>query len=186
MLRQSQHEITIATAEPFVTDWVDELGGLLKRDLRRVVANPQDIKRYLGEFYNLARSMKRAGETSKGELTLRNFEQLVELGKAGNLDASDIGVANVKFLKNAKTIDSWNKTGFINSKVDYGIGKTAFLLRFVLAHEGLHTTIVGTSKPEHLAANVAVAGQGPLAADLVDEAKRRIRAALGSRKEDEG
>ncbi len=61
-----------------------------------------------------------------------------------------------------------------------GIGKTAFLLRFVLAHADLHTTIVGTSKPEHLAANVAVAGQGPLPAELADEAKKRIRAALES------
>jgi len=61
-----------------------------------------------------------------------------------------------------------------------GLGKTAFLLRFVLAHSDLHTTIVGTSKPEHLAANVAVASQGPLPADLVSEAERRIRAALSA------
>ena len=44
---------------------------------------------------------------------------------AGNLDPSNIGVANPKFLKNAKIIDGWNKTGFINSKVDYGVGKDA-------------------------------------------------------------
>ena len=47
--------------------------------------------------------------------------------KAGNLDASDIGVANPKFLKNAKLIDKWNKEGLINSKVDYGTAKNAFL-----------------------------------------------------------
>lgn len=47
--------------------------------------------------------------------------------KVGNLDASDIGLANPKFLKNAKLIDAWNKSGFINSKVDYGVGKDAFL-----------------------------------------------------------
>ena len=46
---------------------------------------------------------------------------------ANNLDPSNIGVANLKFLKNAKMIDGWNKTGFINSKVDYGVGKNAFL-----------------------------------------------------------
>ena len=37
---------------------------------------------------------------------------------AGNLDPSNIGVANPKFLKNAKLIDEWNKEGLINSKVD--------------------------------------------------------------------
>ena len=31
--------------------------------------------------------------------------------KAGNLDPSDIGVANPKFLKNAPLIDKWNKEG---------------------------------------------------------------------------
>jgi len=61
-----------------------------------VFANPADIKRYLGEFYNLARSMKRAQEASKGELSLaRNFEQLVELGKHGQLDANDQHVVHI-------------------------------------------------------------------------------------------
>ena len=47
--------------------------------------------------------------------------------RAGNLDPSDIGVANPKFLKNASLIDKWNKAGLINSKVDYGARKDAFL-----------------------------------------------------------
>jgi general secretion pathway protein E len=87
--------LTVATAEPFMRAWADELESMLKLDVKFVFANPVDIKRYLGEFYNLARSMKRAGETSKGELTLRNFEQLVELGKAGNLDANDQHVVHI-------------------------------------------------------------------------------------------
>ena len=38
--------------------------------------------------------------------------------KAGNLDPSDIGVANPKFLKNAPLIDKWNKEGLIRSQVN--------------------------------------------------------------------
>ena len=57
-----------------------------------------------------------------------------------------------------------------------GMGKTEFLLRFVLGHEDLHTTIVGTSKPEHLAANVVAAQKGPIPAELRREAKRRLAA----------
>lgn len=57
-----------------------------------------------------------------------------------------------------------------------GMGKTEFLLRFVLGHEDLHTTIVGTSKPEHLAANVVAAQKGPISAELRQEAKRRLAA----------
>jgi arabinogalactan oligomer/maltooligosaccharide transport system substrate-binding protein len=47
--------------------------------------------------------------------------------KAGNLDASDVGVANTRFLRQAAKIDAWNRSGLINSKVDYGTAKDAFL-----------------------------------------------------------
>lgn len=47
--------------------------------------------------------------------------------KVGNLDPSDIGVANPAFLKNAKLIDKWNKEGLINSKVDSSTAQDAFL-----------------------------------------------------------
>ncbi len=64
--------------------------------MKLVFANPVDIRRYLGEFYNLARSMKKAQETSKGQLSLAsNFEQLVELGQRGNLDANDSHVVHI-------------------------------------------------------------------------------------------
>ena len=46
---------------------------------------------------------------------------------AGNLDPSNIGVANPKFLANAPMIDQWNKTGLINAKVDDGAASSAFL-----------------------------------------------------------
>ena len=49
------------------------------------------------------------------------------LNKAGNLDASDIGVANKTFLRNASLIDTWNKSGLISSKIDYDVAKNAFL-----------------------------------------------------------
>jgi arabinogalactan oligomer / maltooligosaccharide transport system substrate-binding protein len=48
------------------------------------------------------------------------------VNRAGNLDPSDIGVANPLFLKNAKIIDRWNKEGLINSKTDYSTCNSAF------------------------------------------------------------
>ncbi len=88
--------LTVATGEPFVRSWADELEKILKLEVKLVFANPQDIRRFLGEFYNLARSMKKAQETSKGQLSLaRNFEQLVELGQRGNLDANDSHVVHI-------------------------------------------------------------------------------------------
>jgi len=88
--------LTVATAEPFIRAWADELEKILKLEVKLVFANPVDIRRFLGEFYNLARSMKKAQETSKGQLSLaRSFEQLVELGQKGNLDANDSHVVHI-------------------------------------------------------------------------------------------
>ena len=47
--------------------------------------------------------------------------------RAGNLDPSDIGVANPAFVKNAALIDKWNKEKLISSKVDGAAAQNAFL-----------------------------------------------------------
>ena len=44
---------------------------------------------------------------------------------AGNLDPSDIGVANKKFLANAPVIDRWNRRS-VRSSVTDGIAQTLF------------------------------------------------------------
>src|SRR5579864_3816274 len=89
-------ELTVATSEPFVRAWADELEKILHLRIKLVFANPQDIKRFVGESFTLARSIKKASETTRGELSLaRNFEQLVELGRRGTLDANDQHVVHI-------------------------------------------------------------------------------------------
>jgi aryl-alcohol dehydrogenase-like predicted oxidoreductase len=56
------------------------------------------------------------------------------------------------------------------------MGRLEFVLRFTLSHPGLSSTIVGTSKLEHLQANVTFAEKGPLPAELYEEAKSRLAA----------
>jgi general secretion pathway protein E len=88
--------LTVATGEPFVRSFADELEKILKLSVRFVFSNPQDVKRYLGEFYNLARSMKKAQDQSKGDFAYaRNFEQLVELGRHVHLDANDRHIVHI-------------------------------------------------------------------------------------------
>ena len=88
-------EVVIATAEPFINDWVDEVERQAKRSVRRVVANPQDIHRYTAEFFALAKSVRTA-KKSGGNAGGASFEQLVELGKSNKqLDANDQGVVQV-------------------------------------------------------------------------------------------
>jgi general secretion pathway protein E len=86
----SGREVTIATAEPLMSSWEAELAQMLRLSIKRVFSNPLDIERYQGEFFNLAKSMKRAEAAGVQTSGLTNFEQLVELGKAGRtLDAND-------------------------------------------------------------------------------------------------
>ena len=58
-----------------------------------------------------------------------------------------------------------------------GASQTEFMLRFTLSHPDLHTTIVGTANPDHLATNLEAARKGPLAPDVYAEAKRRLDSA---------
>ena len=55
-----------------------------------------------------------------------------------------------------------------------GASRTEFMLRFTITHPGMHTTIVGTANPDHLADNVAAAAKGPLPHDVYEEAKTRL------------
>jgi len=47
--------------------------------------------------------------------------------KNGALNPHKLGIANKVFLKNASLIDKWNNEGLIDSKIDYGQAKNAFL-----------------------------------------------------------
>ncbi len=88
-------EVVVATAEPFVTDWVAEVERQLRRSVRRVLASPVEIPRFTAEFYALAKSV-RAASKAGGGAGGSSFEQLVELGKTNRqLDANDQGVVQV-------------------------------------------------------------------------------------------
>jgi general secretion pathway protein E len=89
-------EATIATCEPFVHEWEDQLAQILRLDIKRVIANPLDIQSYIVEFFNLAKSVKGASEKDKGAYSeIANFEQLVQLGRSGKLDANDQHVIHI-------------------------------------------------------------------------------------------
>ncbi|WP_137894336.1 GspE/PulE family protein [Ramlibacter sp. 2FC] len=88
-------EVVVATAQPFVSDWVAEVERQSRRSVRRVLASPQDIQRYTAEFYALAKSV-RAAQRAGGQGGAASFEQLVELGRSNKqLDANDQGVVQV-------------------------------------------------------------------------------------------
>jgi general secretion pathway protein E len=92
----NDREVTIASAQPFVQSWEDNLRHVLKRDIRRVIANPEDLQRYSVEFYRLARSVTGANATDQKASGVGNFEQLLNLGSMSQEpDANDAHVVNI-------------------------------------------------------------------------------------------
>ncbi len=92
-------QVTFATCEPFDTTWAADLAQMLRRDVHRVVSSPIDINRYLQEFYGVQRSIQLAqdakGNAHDPSSAILNFEQLVELGKAGEVGADDRHVVHI-------------------------------------------------------------------------------------------
>ncbi len=89
------NEVVVATAEPYITDWVGEVERQTRRSVRRVIASPGEITRYTAEFFALAKSVRSAMKSGSGN-TGASFEQLVELGKSNKqLDANDQSVVQV-------------------------------------------------------------------------------------------
>ncbi|MDG5976704.1 type IV pilus assembly protein tapB [Hydrogenophaga taeniospiralis CCUG 15921] len=88
-------EVVVATAEPFIRDWVPEVERQTRKSVRLVLASPMDVARYTAEFFALAKSVRAANKLG-GQAGFGSFEQLVELGKANKqLDANDQHVVQV-------------------------------------------------------------------------------------------
>ncbi|MBD8191212.1 Flp pilus assembly complex ATPase component TadA [Pseudomonas fluorescens] len=86
------HTVTVASAQPHVSSWESGLAQVLKRSIKRVVANPQDIQRCISEFYRLAKSV--SGADQKVAVP-GNFE-LLNLGASEQEpDANDAHIVNI-------------------------------------------------------------------------------------------
>lgn len=88
--------VTIASSQPFVKSWEANLTHVLKRPIKRVVANPVDLQRFTVEFYRLAKSVSGATANDQKISGTGNFEQLLNLGASDQEpDANDAHVVNI-------------------------------------------------------------------------------------------
>ncbi len=93
----SATELTIASANPYISGWEAEIEKITRRKVRLVIANPLDIAQYTAQFFALAKSIKGAHRSNGQDLAMRNnFEQLVEMGAANKqVDANDQHIINI-------------------------------------------------------------------------------------------
>ncbi|MBC4938565.1 GspE/PulE family protein [Pseudomonas lactis] len=86
------HSVTVASAQPHITTWEAGLCQVLKRTIKRVVANPRDIQRCINEFYRLAKSVSGADQ----KMTVPGNVDLLSLGASDKEpDANDAHIVNI-------------------------------------------------------------------------------------------
>ncbi len=93
---EDTNAVTIASDQPFMSGWEDQVRQITRKDVKRVVADPEDIRRYQVEFYTLARSVSGASGEHSGNITgVANFEQLVEISALKDPEANDQHIVNI-------------------------------------------------------------------------------------------
>ena len=90
-------EVLIASGEPYIRTWESNLEHVLRKPIRRVLADPRAIARHTSEFYTMAGSVRsaRGAERSDGQAGLGNLEQMLDLGAMAEPDANDQHIVNI-------------------------------------------------------------------------------------------
>ncbi len=91
----TKNDIAIAVLDPNEISWEQGLLHILRKPIRKVFANPETVSRLQQDFYKLSRSMKGAAGETLQATQLSNLEQLLEVGKAGDIDANDQHVVQI-------------------------------------------------------------------------------------------
>jgi general secretion pathway protein E len=91
----NHHEVTVATSQPYISGWEEQLAHIANKPIKKVFANPEDIRRYTVEFYALSRSVFGATGIAGNSSAVTNFEQLLELGDLKDPEANDQHVVNI-------------------------------------------------------------------------------------------
>ncbi len=87
--------LVVATSEPLALDWVSDLTNLQRKEIEVVVANPLELHRFTMEFFGVTRSVRGEKDKREGTSGMPNFEQLVELGRTGEVGADDRHVVHI-------------------------------------------------------------------------------------------
>jgi len=90
-------EVVVASSEPYIRGWENNLEHVLRKRVRRVLTDPRVIARHTAEFYTMAGSVNRARGADRPETFagVTNLEQMLELGSMKEPDANDQHIVNI-------------------------------------------------------------------------------------------
>ena len=83
-------KVFIATDQPYKKEWVANLEhSLLPKKIQRVLLSPDQLQRYLVEYYQVSRAVNSSQKASAYERDHKGVEALLQLGDTQNPDAND-------------------------------------------------------------------------------------------------
>ncbi len=91
--------VTLAVADPFNDEVIDELKAIKRMDFRRVLASRNDILKILREFFGFRASVQAAESEAVAGVDLGNLEQFVRLKVGHEIEGTDRNIISaVEFL----------------------------------------------------------------------------------------
>ncbi|WP_096911505.1 GspE/PulE family protein [Acinetobacter colistiniresistens] len=82
--------ILIGTDQPFTTEWLNNLErSLAPKKIEKVLLNPEQLQRYLIEYYQVSRAVSSSQNASLYDRENKGVEALLQLGDTQNPDAND-------------------------------------------------------------------------------------------------
>nr|WP_216077030.1 GspE/PulE family protein [Acinetobacter sp. Ac_3412] len=82
--------ILIGTDQPFTTEWLNNLErSLAPKKIEKVLLNPEQLQRYLVEYYQVSRAVSSSQNSSLYDRENKGVEALLQLGDTQNPDAND-------------------------------------------------------------------------------------------------
>ena len=83
-------EILIGSDQPFLSDWMTNLErSLSPKKIKRVLINPDQLQRYLIEYYQVSRAVSNSQKSGLHDRENKGVEALLQLGDTQNPDAND-------------------------------------------------------------------------------------------------
>ncbi len=98
-LRRADGKVVVALDNPYDVSLIRDLNTLIPAELSLVVSAKDDIRRIITEIYGFRSSISAAEARASSRVDLGNLEQLVQLRRAGEIEATDQPVINaVEYL----------------------------------------------------------------------------------------